>query len=145
MRDMRQFFKEPVAGCVLLSMLIFGCSSGTTYTYDGPTGEVTGKVTFKGSPVSVGQVNFQSTHGAASGEIEEDGTYTLTYLGRSGIPVGDFLVYVTPPRTESTEAQEEVPSTVSHPMIPEKYQMASTSGLKFSVKEGANTYDIAME
>lgn len=130
---------------VLLVTLVFaGCSGTTTHKYEGPTGQVKGKVTFKGDPVTTGQVQFISAVGGATGDLGEGGAFTLSYRGAPDIPVGRFKVAIKPPRT-GAEAGENAATTVKHPMIPEKYQLTSTSELVESVKEGENTVNLNME
>jgi hypothetical protein len=107
---------------------------------------VTGKVTYKGQPVNEGQITFMSAMVTATGDLGEDGSYTLSYMGRSGIPVGGYKAYITPPRPTTTAGDEAaVPATVEHPMIPAKYQAAATTDLTATVKEGENTFPFDMQ
>ena len=128
----------PVLGLVA-AMVIGGCSGSTTYTYDGPTGQLKGKVTHKGQPVTEGQVVFMSVRGSATGQIGTDGAFEMTYSGSSDIPVGTYKVCVLPPKSGvATSGDEEAPTTVDNPQIPKKYQLSATSGLTATVKEGEN-------
>jgi hypothetical protein len=128
---------------VMLSLSwMIGCGGGPKIT--GPTGTVQGKVTYKNQPVSEGQVVFMSVMGSAVGDIQTDGTYTLKWQGRSTVPIGEYKVYVVPPRPQLAPGQE-APVTVPHPSIPEKYQLMSTTDLTASVKEGENSYAVEMK
>lgn len=84
--------------------------------------EVSGKVLFHGKPLPGGRVNFITVQGAfaSSGKIEKDGHYTLA------APVGDAQISVM---------NEKIPSAFSDPL---------TSGLKYTVKPGPQTYDIEL-
>ena len=128
----------PVLG-LLAAMVIGGCSGSTPYTYDGPEGQLKGKVTTKGQPVTEGQVVFTSVRGSATGQIGTDGAFEMNYSGSPDIPVGAYKVYVLPPKSAAaTSGAEEAPATVDNPQIPKKYQLTGTSGLTATVKEGEN-------
>lgn len=129
---------------LLVSLAVGGCGGSTTYTYDGPTGQVSGKVTYKGQPVTEGQIIFQTIHGGAVGQLGEGGAYSLSFKGQPAIPVGQHKVSIKPPKGPPVVG-EDAPVTVKHPMIPDQYQLTSTSDLTASVKEGENTLDFDME
>jgi hypothetical protein len=116
---------------------ICGCGGSSGPTYTGPTGTAQGKVTFKGQPVTEGRVVFFSPPYSAVGDLQSDGTYTLKWQGRSSIPIGDYKVYIEPPRPPAATG-DDAPATISHPSIPDKYQLSSTTDLTASVKEGEN-------
>jgi hypothetical protein len=132
---------DPWTGFVLiglfLSGVMYGCGGGGGLTYSGPTGTAQGRVTYKGQPVTEGRVVFFAPPYSAVGDIQADGTYTLKWQGRSSIPVGEYKVYVEPPRPAGA-ATDDAPVTISHPSIPDKYQLSSTSDLTATVKEGEN-------
>ncbi len=116
-----------------------GCSDSTT---SGPaadvrkTAPVQGKVTLNDKPVSGGVVTFSpivegagAAHAgkAASGEIKEDGTYTLTtYKTGDGAILGSHKVSVG-----AVDPAKPINGAVE-------------PGFKAEVKEGSNTVDIKL-
>ena len=134
-----------LAASVLCSMtlLVAGCSSGSST----PSGIVTGKVTFKGAPVAEGTVRFISSGDTPPCEanIESDGSYRAT-TAAGGLPTGDYRIAVTPPlvvipATASSPGSEELKPMEN---IPLKYRNADNSGLAITIREGAQTFDISM-
>lgn len=143
--------------CALVPLLLAlaGCGGGGLA---GPTGTVTGKVTHNGQPVPAGcSVTFihQETSTPASGLISADGSYALTMRGEKRVLAGEYKVSVSPPASneqvdENSEGYEATmtgggaATTVTVP-FPDKYLLAETSGLTFTVKEGSNTFDVKMD
>ncbi len=144
-----------LALCSCLATLV-GCEGGAT----GPTGTVSGKVTYNDSPVAAGcRVTFShdETSKAATGEVGGDGSYSLKMAGESGIPVGSYTITVGPPAgadaspddPEAYAAAMEKPDgaaeeTDGKPSFPDKYLTTATTTLTFTVKEGDNTFDVKM-
>ena len=143
--------------CMLVpSLLMFGGCSSSSLT--GPTGMVTGTVTYNGEPVRAGcNVVFihQATSTPASGMISADGSYELAMRGEKRVLAGEYKVSVSPPASneqvdENSEGYEATmtgggaAATVTVP-FPDKYLLAETSGLAFTVKEGPNTFDVKMD
>lgn len=89
---------------------------------------VSGKVTLKGKPLAGGQVHFFASDGkkSAVASIGADGTFSLD----KGLTAGAYLIAITPAPGQPKTA------------IPEKYQLYSTSALKFEVKAGPNQMDL---
>jgi hypothetical protein len=92
--------------------LFVGCSGGGTVP-------VTGKVTLTdGTPVTAGHVEFstEDMKMSSSGEIGEDGTYTLSTYGQDdGCPPGKYRVMVSnsdPPVATVYEQQDSTPLTI---------------------------------
>ncbi len=137
-----------------LLLVLAGCGGGGLA---GPTGTVTGKVTHNGEPIPAGcSVTFihQGTSTPASGLISADGSYSLTMRGEEKVLAGEYKVSVSPPASneqvdENTEGYEATmtgagdAATVTVP-FPDKYLLAETSGLTFTVNEGSNTIDVKM-
>lgn len=126
----------------LLAALVVG---GTTLAGCGDSGPTTvsvrGTVTFEGKPLDGGSITFQPIQVAdgapmrpAVGEIEPDGTYTLTTFKKGdGVPPGEYAVAITsligaPPASEWEEAPPKRESR-----IPLKYNQTDKSGLTASV------------
>ncbi len=141
MRFRQATFAWGPALSLIAAMVLSGCSGSTTYTYDGPTGQLKGKVTHNGQPVTEGQVALISSQGSAVGDIGADGTFEMMYEGSSGIPAATYKAYISPPKTVSptTADEDNPPTTVDNPQIPKKYQLAATSELTVTVKEGENS------
>ena len=146
-------------GLVLLVVSVSACSGAGK-------SEVSGKVTFKGAPVTSGEVQIMASDGTiASGEIRSDGTYTvqgvlagshrvaitnvdekaaneyfLALAGRSskgGDPIGPD----GKPRPKGSPPLER--SAFSK--IPAKYGEYDTSGLTVEVKGSKVTKDFAID
>src|SRR5262245_37091639 len=95
-----------------------GCPSGP------PTGEVRGKVSFKGQPVTEGLVTFlnPTEGGAAEAQIKPDGTYVV----ENPVVVGEYLVVITPLiQIVDTDPGKSPPAPVEKPApnIPAKYRI----------------------
>jgi hypothetical protein len=134
------------------AVLIFIAGCGKKKV-EGPSGTVSGKILYKGNPVPEGcVVVFTPQMGAlpATGKIGADGSYKLQFKGAPDIPVDNYKVSITPPAFEETpqQAMERIQrkeKQKEYPEVPQKYRRADTSGKKFSVKEGENTYNLDMK
>jgi len=139
------------AALVLLGFALQGCGSNV------PSGQVTGTVKVKGENAKAGTtVMFSSAAGtSATGLVGDNGTYTLKMNGASSpeqIPTGSYTVAVFAASNAAamSEADYErmmsgggkAPEAKKDTSIPAKYNNANTSGLKFDVQQGSNTYDI---
>ena len=148
-------FLVVLALCPCLAAIV-GCGDGVS----GPTGTVSGKVTYNGSPVPAGcTITFvhEETSVAATGKTGADGSYSLTMRGQERVSVGAYKISVSPPAEgaqpgpEDPEAYKAVmqagggDQAESKPAFPDKYLTTSTSGLTFTVEEGSNTYDLDMK
>lgn len=126
--------------CVLL-VFVSGCGGV-------PTGSVSGSASIDGAPVPAGRIVFTSSENTCSGTIA-DGEYNLAHNGSPNIPVGEYIVTVFPPRNEEkfnpdTNKIEFVDLGVDPKIFPKKYQVKSTSDLKFTSKAGENRLDIEL-
>jgi len=120
---------------VCLTLLGVGCSSPPAQA----TGEVQGKVTFKGAPVTEGTVTFLNPKegGAGEGTLGPGGAYTIT----GKLNVGEYVVVVTPPmHIVDTDPGKSPPAPVEKNVknIPPKYRQQGTTPLKFKVAPGPN-------
>jgi len=143
-------------------MVVLGCGgddSGLGRRY-----KVSGKVTYKGEPVPKGTVNFLPTKPpppegrAATGEIK-DGYYSLSTTGNNdGALSGDYNVAIVAvdvdlssqlaktqgkPRVGSKDYQDAVKSSKN--LVPTKYGLGETSGLKATVDTSAKTIDFDLK
>lgn len=143
-----------------LFLLTTGC--GPDYK---ARGIVKGRVTSKGKPLTTGTVMFYNKNGiTAQAHINTDGTYEM-----KDAPIGECQVTVTVPklpmdpgtkaRLKGTGGGPKMPEMKapegytgempSAPTIPKeivpadaKYEKTETSGLKFTVEKGEQTYNI---
>ncbi|MGE3819977.1 MAG: hypothetical protein AB7I30_11105 [Isosphaeraceae bacterium] len=128
-----------------LTFLATGCGQS------GPVmGRVSGTVTYKGQPLTKGNVSFVSTEPSrpnASGAITSDGSFTLqTREPGDGAEVGEYKIAVTDidPDSYNTALPGEAPK-VPKSEIPAKYADANTSGLTHSVTTGSNTVTLELK
>lgn len=135
----------------VLMLAIAGCR-GDDGSYKGPTGEVTGKVTFDGKAIPEGsQVIFQATQAGhlAAGIVSATGEYTLQYNGTKNVPTATYQVVITPPSKSATNAPADpvasakVAITTVAPPFPAKYSTAAKDRT-FTVKEGKNSADFPL-
>lgn len=104
---------------------------------------VTGKVTFKGQPVTGGSLIFspvaaskeqQEPGKPAAGVIKADGTFELATAHGGGAQVGKHRVTFSPPAQEMTEEQRNNPRYVAPPppftgLVPKQVEIEVTSGM----------------
>jgi len=123
-----------VVGGLVLSLGIIGCG-----VKQHPKAPVSGKVTYKGGPVTTGRVVFINATGQDGfGDIGPDGGYKLE------APIGECKVAITSrekePGPDSKTAKQVRPGMwVGKSFIPEKYENHMGSGLTFTVEQGQNT------
>jgi hypothetical protein len=132
----------------LAALLAAGCGKTTA--------QVSGKVTYRGRPVTSGAVTFLGKDGKAgdTGQIQADGSYVVARA-----PVGPVTIaVVTPPPPDysqaasqggSLAADEEVKAGLAraarHVAVPAKYRNPQESGLTFEVRPGPNAHDIDLK
>jgi hypothetical protein len=114
----------------------------------GKIGSVSGKVLYKGRPVTGGSIAFHSAEGKVfAGAIHADGTYDL-----QGVPLGAAKVTVeteslkgsklkTPPKDKGGLPKEGEGAPRYLP-IPRQYAEVNTSPLRYTVTAGKQTFDI---
>lgn len=127
----------------------------------GQRGTVSGKVTLSGEPLPAGcQVLFMATKGGfiASAPVRPDGAFQLEYRVPQGLPVGDYVVQITPPAGSAGAALAD-PVAMAEKMMelsakskpasglpfPDRYASTATSGLAFTVQPGANTFELSLK
>ena len=124
----------------ILAVAALGCSHGEV------RGRIVGKVTFQGQPVPEGRIFFSNgSRGINMGaKLKEDGSYEVLTAQGAGLPLGDYLVWVTPPPPVPAPIGAAPQPAKSYDNIPLKYRTGKTSGLTFTAKEGENTFNIEM-
>lgn len=123
------------------AMLNVGCGK-SDWSY------VEGVVTVNGQPVGPGFVGFKPADpkapGGGIGEFDGDGHYIVHSSGhKEGIPPGEYLVYVKGGALGDTGASET--TSAAPGVIPGRYALTTTSGLKVTVKPGKQTHNIPLE
>ena len=111
----------------------------------GENSRLKGKVTFQdGKPVPCGTVYFTSGSYQARGEIQPDGTYTVSSLGKNdGLPKGEYQVSLT--GVVKFETRGNVPMPIPLNLCDEKYSSPETSGLACSVPAPGHRFDIVLD
>jgi len=123
--------RRALGGSLLLAVLaLVGCSK--------PMGTVSGKVTYKGAPVTSGEVQFidQAKGKGASGKLDGEGKYTLS----GQLEAGKYKVYIQAPVPEQLppgQVSKRPPFTV-----PPKFQDPGQTPVTKEVKAGANDIPI---
>src|SRR5688500_439570 len=119
------------SACRLAAALVLGLT-GCNSTE--PMGVVTGRVTFEGQPVEEGMVCFANREKGVSIAARQNsgGTFQVEMAQGVGLPVGDYEVWITPPRTEVSLDQARTPLDYGKPPqpgqlyrnIPDQYRTA---------------------
>jgi hypothetical protein len=141
-----------VACAALVTALLSGCRpSGPAYW------PISGKVTFQGTPVAVGQIRICNAKAGVDiiESLSAGGQFAIVTGSRQGLPEGEYHVAIIPkldfsnmkcepngrpiPSTMPTEAERNPPN------IPRKYREPATSGLTLIVKPQPNTFDVDMQ
>lgn len=139
---------------LLVCPLVGGCGGPPGLEPEGPTGTVSGKVTWKGAPLTEGTITFVNPQQGLpySASIGPDGSYALVGPFNGAIPVGEYQVAVAPVQQAPSDPMALMqpmgePGTVQPAQdvpgeIPLKYRSADMSGIKKTVVEGANDVPI---
>jgi hypothetical protein len=137
-----------------LLALVAGCNKRPTST---KFYEVTGKILFNGKPLPGGRITFIAVNGgfANTGNIGQDGQYKIE------APVGDVHISVdntmlrqvagaphgpiaSPGMMEHSGGElDQVKGT--YVRIPDKFYQVDTSGLTYTVKPEAQSFDVTLE
>jgi hypothetical protein len=126
-----------------VAMLIAGCStSNNPKTYP-----VTGKVTYRGQPVTSGMVLLtpEGSGHAATGNLDKDGSFRLTTFQKDdGAVPGKYqvAVQVFPDDGAGLPGAE---FAGKKPPVPQKYMSPQSSGLIAEIKVGENNLDFPLK
>ncbi len=123
-------------------LLLVGCNQG------GLDATVTGKVTVDDRDAPSGEVTFYPVDGDTTrptprGLIGPDGVYTLKVGAKTGLPSGEYKVAVQVMDTLEPPKGNQPPA--ARPLSPVRYGDPTTSGFEFTVKPGANTFDLTIK
>jgi len=129
-------------------VLVSGCQKGNPNAL----AKLSGKVTYKGAPVTGGNLMLTAKKGGAINSIiiSPDGTYSLTDL-----PEGEMTVTIETESIKESGAEEyggkKMPTSPQpkganivkgkYVKIPDKYNNINTSGLSVTLTAGDNTKD----
>jgi len=126
---------------IAMGLLLFGCGGGGEETVELIT--VSGTVTYEGTPISEGTIQFENptTGIAASSELSSDGEYSLEVsTGKYDVTVYPPVVQIdSGPDSPPTEGYKEVDN------IPEKYRQIGTTDLEANVKEDGQSIDFDLK
>lgn len=121
--------------CGLLAVAVAGCGSGEPRR---DFAEVSGKVSYQGSPLKMGTITFQPPSGAfTAGEIKPDGTYSL----KAVVGPNTVMVVSRDPQPEGLgdPAKRNSATPPAEPKIHVPLSFGEMkSGLSFDVKPGSN-------
>jgi hypothetical protein len=129
-----------IAAILTLALGVLGC--------DGPRGDVSGRVTYKGQAVACGSVTFVGKDRLpVQGFIQADGRYTLV-----GVLCGDNQVAVNSPDPDAPGRDPKASKVAFAPVdrskwfeIPAHFGDPRKSGLTFRIQKGRNAFDIRLE
>lgn len=142
---------RPTAFVALVAFTVLtGCGGGK------PTGDLSGKVTYKGKPVVLGTVTvYDSEKKAYQGGIDQ-GSYTV-----KNVPEGSVeIIVMSPnpggtadaiaedprrPKRDTRPGEEKAAPVVGWMALPKKYEDTKTSPLKTTVKAGPNPFDLELK
>lgn len=126
----------------LLTIAIVGCRRADN------RGEVTGRVTFKGQPVSEGMLIFSNpTTGVfITASLASDGSYRVGTAKGFGLPPGTYRVAIVPASIELPVGLTKDPPPIKEcRQIPVRYRKAETSGLSVVVTPRGVRLDVDMK
>jgi flagellar hook assembly protein FlgD len=107
-----------------------------------------GKVTFKedNSPLTRGQVCFETDSYRARGTLMPDGTYQVSSVkANDGIPPGLYKVYVFGAENPIESPGGNMRAARSKSLIATKYTNANTSGITVQVDGKTKQFDFQVE
>lgn len=118
---------------------LFAAAAGCSDAH-AKTAPVRGKIIYKGEPVPNGTVNFIPEAGgpSATGEIQKDGTFTLTTYSRGdGAVLGKHKVVIVAMQ-DGADILPEARTPTPPPIVPVKYTSPATSTLSATVEDKDN-------
>jgi len=130
-----------------LVSILLAAAAGCSRSDNPQTYPVTGKVTYRGQPVTSGMVMLtpeESGH-AATGSLEKDGSFKLTTFQKDdGAVPGKYLVAVQafPAEGAGLPGAEFAGKA---PPIPQKYFSPGSSGLTVEIKAGENQLELSLK
>ena len=132
----------------ILSLGLFGSLLLALGGCGPPSGQVAGKVTFKGQPAAGAELKFQSASNADeqfSGIAGDDGAYVLSYRTLEGLPPGRYNVTITHftlpggkplPAGEAGEVLKSAEKAVKANYVFEQEIVAGPNSIDFELTKG---------
>ncbi len=116
----------------IAALLAIGCGATGGPGTEKVRRDVVVTVTYKGTPVIAGRIDFQNhaTGDAGGGEIDASGQATIP-----GLPVGDYSVAILAPSVVVVPGVNDNERISEPPDIPQKYRSLTTSPLKAKISE----------
>ena len=105
-------------------------------------GEVSGKLTLNGAPLTTAMIVFNRTETGHGGSATADGEGK--YVVSDKLPSGNYQVLITPAPIKPPNPGEPAP-VIPPNKIPAKYSSPATSGLAADVAPGPNTFDFDLK
>ncbi len=127
-----------------VALLAVGCQKS------GPDQVISGKVSFQGKPVTIGDVTFinPGTGSVAQGSLGEEGNYTLLLIN-NGLKPGKYKVTVSPKITyekgKSREGSDFKMVESGGKSIPERYHYDASTRLSATITGGQESFDFELK
>lgn len=145
-------FTELCVLSIFTVLAVSGCGGDSSLP---KTAKVRGTVSYKGKPLSGGQISFIPEAGSeaaqsgqpASSQIGTDGSFTLTTFNTGdGALIGAHKVIVSKRGSDTSRNQPKPDGTIDYTVpkaeIPEKYEKVEKTPLKFTVEDKTNEFKI---
>jgi hypothetical protein len=129
-RRITNIMPAAVLGAFLL--VLTGCGE--------PIGKISGKLTYKGAPITAGSISFNMKGKGVAQDAKLDATGAFRMS--APLPTGTYHVYYVPPTPEPQDPSKGQAPVIAT-AVPIKYQDLLTSDLSFEIKRGTN--DIPIE
>jgi hypothetical protein len=127
--------------------LLAGCWGGVTeITYPETNATLSGTVSYGKDKVGVGLVIVENGTGSAHGFLDDEGQFYL-----SNVPLGEVSIGVNTDAGKGpamgkmksqTQGKAKAPPRIV--AVPKKYQDPAKSGIKTTIREGENHFDIVI-
>jgi len=134
-------WRNAVYAGLMRSMLLLLAGCGGTSLDRGPTGNVSGVITYEGTPVQAGTIFFEDVTKGLGGhaKILDEGRFSTA----QELPQGRYAVFVSPPLPDDPTARNQ--NSVETLDIPERYRSFQKSGLIVDVIAGQNQLNIELK
>ncbi len=137
---MYHFTRKCFVICIISVALVTGC--GKSYSPP-PSAKASGQVTYKGKPVTAGEIYFVAAEKgfSANGTLDSEGKYQLS----SGLPSASYKVYFAGPKVVQPPRPGVKAPKLDPFVLPAKYLREATSGQFADIKAGDNKVDFKLE
>lgn len=105
-----------------------------------PSGTVTGKVTYKGTPVTSGSISFlmKGKGIAQDAKLDALGAFAMAET----LPVGMYHIVYVPPTPEPQDPSKPRKAETVAVAVPPKFRDINTSGISVEISNGKNEIPI---